>query len=207
MFLKNIYWWHQDVLPVNFIDDLFHLVKDKKFDTAITSDIQDKKITKKLIKKLKEKVRDTSAVFVNDPWIFQVTNPIVNAANSKAGWNFKWDWNESAQFGKYAKQQYYSWHIDSLNEPYNNPGNPQHGKIRKLSTIISLNDSSEYKGGEVLFDARDTLDGSSRIIHCKELQKKGTVVTFPSFVWHTVKPVTKGVRYSLVIWHLGDPFI
>ena len=29
---------------------------------------------------------------------------------------------------------------------------------------------------------------------------------FPSFVWHRVKPVTRGVRYSLVLWHLGYPF-
>jgi hypothetical protein len=27
MFLKNIYWWHQDVLPVNFIEDLFLFIK------------------------------------------------------------------------------------------------------------------------------------------------------------------------------------
>ena len=25
----------------------------------------------------------------------------------------------------------------------------------------------------------------------------------PSFVWHRVKPVTKGVRHSLVIWNLA----
>jgi len=29
---------------------------------------------------------------------------------------------------------------------------------------------------------------------------------FPSFVWHRVKPVTAGTRYSLVVWHLGKPF-
>jgi len=25
-------------------------------------------------------------------------------------------------------------------------------------------------------------------------------------VWHRVKPVTAGTRYSLVVWHLGKPF-
>jgi len=30
---------------------------------------------------------------------------------------------------------------------------------------------------------------------------------FPSFMWHRVNKVTKGVRYSLVSWILGYPFI
>ena len=35
---------------------------------------------------------------------------------------------------------------------------------------------------------------------------KGSLVVFPSFVWHRVKKVTKGTRYSLVIWSCGWPF-
>ena len=34
----------------------------------------------------------------------------------------------------------------------------------------------------------------------------GDSVFFPSFVWHRVTPVTKGTRYSLVVWVLGKPF-
>ena len=41
---------------------------------------------------------------------------------------------------------------------------------------------------------------------CEGIAPKGSLVVFPSFVWHRVKPVTKGVRYSLVIWNLGYPF-
>ncbi|BCU99421.1 MAG: hypothetical protein CM15mV27_1400 [Caudoviricetes sp.] len=29
---------------------------------------------------------------------------------------------------------------------------------------------------------------------------KGSIVVFPSFVYHRVIPVTKGTRYSLVCW-------
>ena len=43
-------------------------------------------------------------------------------------------------------------------------------------------------------------------IQCKEIFPKGSIVVFPSFLWHRVKPVTKGTRYSLVLWHLGYPF-
>ena len=33
------------------------------------------------------------------------------------------------------------------------------------------------------------------------------MIVFPSFVWHRVKPVTKGLRYSLVAWNLGQPYV
>jgi hypothetical protein len=39
-----------------------------------------------------------------------------------------------------------------------------------------------------------------------EILPKGSIIVFPSFLWHRVKPVTRGVRYSLVLWHLGYPF-
>ena len=38
------------------------------------------------------------------------------------------------------------------------------------------------------------------------MTSKGSIIVFPSFVWHRVKRVTKGSRYSLVIWNLGYPF-
>lgn len=210
MLLKNYYYWHQNVLPINFIDNIFKTVKDRKFVEATT--IGQLK-NKESIKKQKREKRDTKVVFLADQWIYKVTNPIVQAANEKAGWNFQWDYNEPVQFAKYNTKKYYGWHSDSLENPYvyNRPDNPNHhGKMRKLSTIISLNDATEYEGGEVEFDFRNSdLDKDKQVSnfkHCKELQKKGTVVTFPSHVWHRVKPVTKGTRYSLVIWHLGWPW-
>ncbi|NBV29176.1 2OG-Fe(II) oxygenase, partial [bacterium] len=29
---------------------------------------------------------------------------------------------------------------------------------------------------------------------------------FPSHVYHQVTPVTRGTRYSLVLWAMGQPF-
>ena len=168
---------------------------------------------KTTLKKQKKNKRDTKVIFLAEPWIYEAINPIVNAANERAGWNFEWDYNEPVQFAKYNTKKYYGWHSDSLENPYvyDRPENPNHhGKMRKLSTIISLNDASEYEGGEVEFDFRnndvDKNKTVSQIFECKELKRKGTVVTFPSHVWHRVKPITKGTRYSLVIWHLGWPF-
>jgi len=32
------------------------------------------------------------------------------------------------------------------------------------------------------------------------------IIVFPSDMEHRVAPVTKGIRYSLVVWFLGPPF-
>ena len=86
-------------------------------------------------------------------------------------------------------------------------------KVITLSRRINSEDSEHFSCDisnydsikKVYFEIRNK-GSASHITECKELQKKGTVVTFPSYVWHRVKPVTKGVRYSLVFWHLGYPF-
>ena len=103
-------------------------------------------------------------------------------------------------------------HCDSWDKAYDrkDPNNPEHGRIRKLSMTCQLTDGSEYKGGELEFDFRNydphMRDESKHRIQCKEILPKGSIIVFPSFVWHRVKPVTSGTRYSLVVWHLGRPF-
>ncbi len=41
----------------------------------------------------------------------------------------------------------------------------------------------------------------------KMIKPAGSIVVFPSDRWHKVDKVTKGTRYSLVVWLLGDPWI
>lgn len=67
---------------------------------------------------------------------------------------------------------------------------------RRLSIIVNLNE--EYEGGDfIFFDPTN----KKNIIH-REILKKGTVLIFPSnFLYpHSVEPITKGTRYSLVSW-------
>ena len=105
-------------------------------------------------------------------------------------------------------EKWCDWHCDSWNKPYEK-GNTK-GKIRKLSMTCQLTDGSEYDGGELEFDFRQyeppMRDESIHLKQAKEILAKGSIIVFPSFVWHRVKPVTKGVRYSLVMWNLGYPF-
>ena len=84
---------------------------------------------------------------------------------------------------------HYDWHHDvdfRNNQPYH----------RKLSVTVQLSDASEYEGGDFEFDGDiDQLP--------PEHKEKGTVLVFPSFYRHRVKPVTKGTRKSLVAWFEG----
>ena len=92
--------------------------------------------------------------------------------------------NYKAPSGKYGK------HIDSAES--------QLISIRKLSISIQLTDPNEYEGGELIL-----YDSEKETVMDKE---QGTLIVFPSFVLHEVKPVTKGERNSLVCWITGKQF-
>ena len=166
-----------------------------------------KNLNKDQIKDLKKK-RDSNIVWLAETWIYREIHPFIHQANRNANWNFNWDWSESCQFTKYNKGQYYDWHCDSWEVPYNQPNTQSHGKVRKLSVTLSLSDEKDYKGGELEFDFRNLdPDKKPNTKICNDIKPKGSLVVFPSFVWHRVRPVKKGSRYSLVIWNLGRPFV
>ena len=206
MNLTNYYWYFQSAVPSRICDDISKYGKQLQEQMAVTGGYGDsKKLNQKQIKDLKTK-RDSNIVWMNDRWIYKEIQPYVHQANANAGWNFDWDFSESCQFTIYKKGQYYDWHCDSWDKPYMEEG-PTKGKIRKLSVTVTLTDPKEYKGGELEFDFRNLdPDKKPNIRACTEILPKGSLVVFPSFVWHRVKPVTKGERNSLVIWNLGYPF-
>jgi PKHD-type hydroxylase len=213
MNLLNHYYYFKNALSHKFCDDVIAYGKKQQEEIAVTGNIGQKRdlktnpLSKKEIKDLKKK-RNSNIVWMNDRWIYDQIQPYIHRANKEAGWNFEWDWSESCQFTKYGKGQYYDWHCDSWEHPYNNPNNlNSNGKIRKLSVTCTLSDPSEYSGGELEFNFNNPENTSKKnIVKCKEILSKGSICVFPSFVWHRVCPVKKGTRYSLVIWNLGYPF-
>ena len=83
-----------------------------------------------------------------------------------------------------------------------------HNKIRKLSVTVSLSDQTEYEGNIPFLDNKTHIVPVmvNNPVKCKEIISKGSLVVFPSFVWHRVCPVKRGERKSLVIWNLGLPW-
>ena len=211
MNLATHYWWFKSAVPPRICDDIVKYGLQHQDDMAITGgfgrgrNIQKQPLNKKEIKNLKKK-RDSNIVWMNDRWIYKEIHPYIKQANRNAGWNFNWDWSEACQFTKYKPGQYYDWHCDGWEGVYAKAG-PTKGKIRKLSVTVSLSNEKDYEGGELEFDFRNKDPYKKRNVRvCKDILPKGSLVVFPSFVWHRVKPVTKGVRYSLVVWNLGYPF-
>ena len=223
MNLKNYYYYFKSVLSPKLCDDIINYGKQHTAQMAITGGVNeeagnykdDGKLKKKVINNIQKK-RKSDIVWMNDKWIYKEIQPLIHEANREAGWNFEWDHSESCQFTKYGVGQYYGWHCDSWDEPYKRDKLEDgtypvdHGKIRKLSVTVSLNDPDEYDGGNLEFDFRNQIDWERNkkkaIKSCTEIRPRGSIIVFPSFVWHRVAPVTRGTRYSLVIWNLGQPF-
>jgi len=209
MNLNNNYWYFESALTPKFCDEIIAYANSQKEVMARTGGYGNKKLNKEEVKNLQRK-RKSDLVWLNDTWIYKELHPYVHEANRAAGWNFDWDRSESCQFTKYKLNQYYDWHCDSWDKPYDKPDTPEHGKIRKLSMTCQLTDGSEYEGGELEFDFRNydphMREEAKHLKQAKEILSKGSIIVFPSFLWHRVKPVTKGTRYSLVVWNLGYPF-
>ncbi len=212
MNLKYSYWYFQSALPEKFCNDLVKYGNEKKEEIALTGGFQEKieknnSLSDDELKDLKKK-RDSNIVWLSEPWIYNEIHPYIHQANKNAGWNFQWDYSEACQFTKYKQDQYYGWHCDSWDGPYVDINNKNYnGKIRKLSVTCVLSKPEDYEGGELEFDfGTDEPDKKHNVRPCTEIKTQGSLVVFPSFVRHRVKPVTKGTRYSLVIWSLGQPY-
>tara|TARA_Y100001938_G_C8071854_1_gene423615 strand:- start:1006 stop:1662 length:657 start_codon:yes stop_codon:yes gene_type:complete len=217
MNLKNYYYYFKSALTPRMCDEIIRYGKEHDPQMAITGNSDDdsnKKadgtLKKSVINNIQKK-RKSDIVWMSDSWIYKEIHPFIHDANKAAGWNFEWDFSEACQFTKYGVGQYYGWHTDSWHKPYNKPSDVNsHGKIRKLSVTISLNDPDEYDGGNLEFDFRNDIDFDRNRKHkakaCTEIRPRGSIIVFPSFVWHRVAPVTRGTRYSLVVWNLGQPF-
>jgi len=68
---------------------------------------------------------------------------------------------------------------------------------RKLTMIVQLSNSDDYEGGDLVFQHDNTEEVDDRI------RDKGSIIIFPSMMFHSITPVTKGERLSLVTWIEG----
>lgn len=120
-------------------------------------------------------------------WIYQKLSNTVNGCNNI---RYKFDLDgfmEDIQFTQYFTGGHYRWHMDF--------GSGSFAK-RKLSMVVQLTDPEEYEGGELqIFNGYETTAPRGL----------GSAIIFPSFMQHRVLPVTKGTRYSMVIWTSGPP--
>ena len=125
----------------------------------------------------------------NLEWLFRKITDVVLDLNKRYFGFDIFSMNEGLQFTNYkAPSDKYGKHVDkALNI-----------NVRKLSISIQLSDPKEYEGGELwLYDDEKGMQMK---------KEQGTLILFPSYTLHEVKPVTKGERNSLVTWVTGKPF-
>ena len=202
MILDYSYWNFKGVIKPEVCDRIINIGKDNIPQLGMTYKYNHKKDGEYTEEDKQHvlKTRNSNVSWINDPWVFNIIRPLINRANEQAGWNFDWDYTESAQFTVYNQGQFYDWHPDQSSKPYTDK-DEREGKYRKLSCTLLLNDPQEFEGGDLEFQVEQ-----KKTMVCTEIDCKGSLVVFPSFVLHRVLPVTRGTRYSLVMWHLGYPF-
>ena len=59
-----------------------------------------------------------------------------------------------------------------------------------------MTDKNDYEGGDFEFRDGKNVD----LFNAKE---RGTIIVFPSLLYHRITPLTKGNRYSIVGWVVG----
>jgi predicted 2-oxoglutarate/Fe(II)-dependent dioxygenase YbiX len=124
-------------------------------------------------------------------WIYEKVANAVSVANTL---HFDYDIagiTHGIQLIEYSADMpikgHYDWHVDSGN------GEPA---LRKISFTAQLSDPSEYEGCELIIN-----NHAQEMIGTKE---RGSIHLFPSYMLHKVAPITRGVRYALVIWIHGS---
>lgn len=190
MEIKNFIKIYDEVLPWNVLSNFIRFINVIKFEEA--------KIIGASKEVVNEKIRKTKVyglnIFSNSltevHWSNILHHCFLNCLQSYKLDNNIIDFTFSniVEIGilKYENKGFYTWHTDhaGINAP------------RTMSCILLLN--NDYEGGNLCFR---NPDGSGEW----EVEvKPNRMIVWPSnFLYpHTVKPVTKGTRYSVVAWAL-----
>ncbi len=160
----------------------------------------------KIIETFKNSEKEVASTFNNDNEYRKTKIKWIEPSDEN-----KWIYEKLFDLTKIANKELYRFHITGIHDfiqfseydsliggkydKHIDVGDSNIHACRKLSVILQLSDENHYEGGDVCI--RDN----------PVSRKQGTVAVFPSFLEHNVNKVTKGVRYSLVLWIYGPPFV
>lgn len=193
--LQNYCYW-RDAFNKDEMQRLEKYLNTLKLKKGTTFDEKGEKTTKTKVRKSKVnfiKVNSETA------WIFEKINFVISNLNDNF-FNFDLNGYDSLQYTVYnaSEKGEYGFHMDTCmgsdvpKEMY---------ETRKLSLTFLLNEPNvDFEGGE--FQMNLGQEEKATTIN----MKKGDMILFPSFMIHRVKPVTKGIRKSIVAWVTGPKF-
>lgn len=156
-------------------------------------------------------LRDSTVAWLShtpeNAWLYEQMNDFI-AKTNELYWGWKITVPESMQYTSYGPGQFYTWHADQRRKPYPEDSRWP-GMIRKISISILLSRESDYEGGDFMIE--EVLVGpeygDKRLKTLTNARGRGSVIVFPSHLYHKVNEITAGTRRSLVSWYVGPPFV
>ena len=145
---------------------------------------------------INKKARDSDIMWLshdqNSDWLFQKFGNLVSLVNYDH-FMYNIDGFDAFQYTVYRakNKQHYDFHIDSDQNSQN--------YIRKIIASVLLSDPDDYEGGEFELVPHGRVNEPFVV-----KPKRGEIIFFSSFMPHRVRPVTSGVRKSLVCWVMGE---
>jgi PKHD-type hydroxylase len=166
----------------------------QSIDTVRKAISQDLKFTKGELYSSHRSTRSSEVAWVRDMDLASMLMRMSKQINRSANWNLNLVGIEPVQFGIYGEGDFYNWHVDQHPKPVG-------GMVRKISMSLFLND--DYEGGE--FDLEIYRPDADPRYKTFKL-KPWSAIFFQGDQWHRVRPITSGLRKSIVAWFYGPPY-
>jgi PKHD-type hydroxylase len=166
---------------------------EEALDMTDCSKIQNEAAKNKLHKYQLEEYGSFTGTFIpysdETAWIYGRLYDLALAVNKDAYMFDPLDMIEHIWYYEFNENDYMKWHTDI------GPSSPFSG--RKLSLILNLSNSDEYRGGQLLFNNGELLTSHRSL---------GTVNVFPGYLVNSVEKVTQGTKRIIVAWFGGENF-
>ncbi len=175
--------WHGG-LSIKECKAIVKLFEDNETEKAVINDNE-----------YNPEIRDTGIYWIpqtdENHWIYEKVIKLGKMINEKFfHYDLVWEArNNPMSILRYQEGQHFDWHLDKFETGFHSDG------IRKLTLATQINDPTEYEGGECEVWHEPTPSEAPKEISMTSI--------FDSRMLHRVKPVTKGVRYSLIYWFIG----
>jgi Rps23 Pro-64 3,4-dihydroxylase Tpa1-like proline 4-hydroxylase len=189
MEIKNFIKIYDDVLPLNVLSNLIRFANVSSFQETKIGGGEEIKIDFNIRRTYALALSNLNNSMSNVHW-FNILYFYFNK-NLK---QYKFDTNAihceyrdifDIEILKYENTGFYTWHVDHFSDI-----------PRTMSCILLLN--NDYEGGNLCFGNPDG-SGEWEV----EVRPNRMIIWPSNFLYpHTVKPVTKGKRYSVVAWAL-----
>jgi hypothetical protein len=187
MEIKNFIKIYDEVLPWKVLSNFLRYINKLDFEKASVG--QDKEINfnirRTFVKPLRNLDKSLTMVHWSNLLLYFFRNGLFKYRDETGFVDFHWDRIIDISVLKYEQTGFYKWHTDHFA-----------AIPRTMSCILLLN--NDYEGGSLCFRNPDGT-GEWEV----EVKPNRMIIWPSNFLYpHTVKPVTKGKRYSVVAWAL-----